>query len=160
MRSGAQRPLLAGAMVMALAVAGCASQNAPPRVATPAIIDSTTFAPALEIDLAKFTRNTAGMYYRDLLPGRGVIAATGRKVTFRYAAFLADGTPVESRRDPIEAELGEGMIRGLRLGLTGMRAGGQRRLVVPPSLAYGRSQYGAIPPNSVLVFDVELISVR
>lgn len=160
MRSGAQRPLLAGAVVMALAVAGCASQNAPPRVATPAIIDSTTFAPALEIDLAKFTRNTAGMYYRDLLPGRGVIAATGRKVTFRYAAFLADGTPVESRRDPIEAELGEGMIRGLRLGLTGMRAGGQRRLVVPPSLAYGRSQYGAIPPNSVLVFDVELISVR
>ena len=160
MRPGARRPLLAGAVVMALAIAGCASQNAPPRVASPAIIDSTAFAPALEIDLAKFTRNTAGMYLRDMLAGNGVVAAPGRKVTFRYAAFLADGTPVETQRDPIEAELGEGMIRGLRLGLTGMRPGGQRRLIVPPSLGYGRSQYGAIPPNSVLVFDVELISVR
>ena len=160
MRPGAWRPLLAGAVVMALAVAGCASQNAAPAVATPAIIVSTTFAPSLEIDLANFKRNTAGMYYRDMLAGTGVVAAPGRKVTFRYAAFLADGKPVETQRNPIEAVLGDGMIRGLRLGLTGMRAGGQRRLVVPPSLAYGRSQYGAIPPNSVLVFDVELISVR
>jgi FKBP-type peptidyl-prolyl cis-trans isomerase len=160
MRPGARRPLLAGAVVMALAVAGCASRNASAAGPAPAIVDSTTFAPSLEIDLAKFTRNAAGMYYRDMLAGTGVVAAPDRKVTFRYAAFLANGTPVETQRAPIEAVLGDQMIRGLRLGLTGMRAGGQRRLVVPPSLAYGRSRYGAIPPNSVLVFDVELISVR
>ncbi|HET9425635.1 MAG TPA: FKBP-type peptidyl-prolyl cis-trans isomerase [Gemmatimonadaceae bacterium] len=139
---------------------GCASQGAPPRVASPAIIDSTNFAPALEIDLPRFTRLSSGMYYLETLRGTGVVAADGRKVAFRYAAFLADGTPVETQRAPIEAELGDGMIRGLRLGLSGMREGGQRRLVVPPSLAYGRSRYGNVPPNSVLVFDVELISVR
>ena len=61
---------------------------------------------------------------------------------------------------PIEAEMNEGMIKGLRFGIAGMHAGGQRRLVDPPTLAYGRSQYGRVPPNSTLVFDVQLVSVR
>jgi FKBP-type peptidyl-prolyl cis-trans isomerase len=56
--------------------------------------------------------------------------------------------------------MNEGMIKGLRFGIAGMHAGGTRRLVVPPSLAYGRSQVGTVPPNSTLVFDIELVSVR
>ena len=160
MRRLARRWVPAGVALATLAAAGCATQGAPTRVASPAIIDSTTFATALAIDLRQFTKTTSGMYFTDVVRGTGVVAADGRKVTFRYAAFLPDGTPVEVQREPIEAQLGEGMIRGLRQGLTGMRAGGARRLVVPPSLAYGRNRYGKVPPNSVLVFDLELLSVR
>jgi FKBP-type peptidyl-prolyl cis-trans isomerase FkpA len=143
-----------------LAAAGCASQGAPAPVAPASVIDSTTFAPDLAVDLRRFSKNTAGMYLFDVTTGSGVVASEGRKVTFRYAAFLPNGAAVETQRDPIEAELGPAMIRGLRLGLAGMRVGGIRRLVVPPALAYGRTQYGRIPPNSILVFDLELIAVR
>lgn len=136
--------------------AGSASTSTP----APASFDSTRFAPDLAVDLEAFTRLPSGMYIFDAVKGNGVVAAEGRKITFRYSAFLPDGSLVESQRQPIEAEMNEGMIKGLRFGIAGMRAGGTRRLVVPPSLAYGRSQVGKVPPNSTLVFDVELVSVR
>ena len=159
MRRFARRPFPAAVVGLALLAAGCASKGAPARVATPAI-DSTTFSPDLAIDLRQFTKTSAGLYMLDVIKGSGTVAAEGRKATFRYAAFLPDGTPVETQRAPVEAEIGESMIRGLRFGISGMRAGGHRRLIVPPSLAYRGSQYGKVPPNSILVFDVELISVR
>ena len=122
--------------------------------------DSTTFAPDLAVDLKAFTRLPSGMYVFDAKKGNGVVAAEGKKVTFSYLAYLPDGNLVDSQRQPIEAEMNDGMIKGLRFGIAGMRAGGMRRLVVPASLAYGRSKYGRVPPNSTLVFDVELIAVR
>jgi FKBP-type peptidyl-prolyl cis-trans isomerase FkpA len=153
------RAAMAGAAALWMVAAGCASKGGPAPAASPAI-DSTTFAADLAVDLKQFTRMTSGLYFLDAVKGTGVVAAEGRKATFRYAAFLPNGSLVESQRQPLEAEIGEGMIKGLRFGIAGMRAGGQRRLVVPPALAYGRAQYGNVPPNSILVFDVELISVR
>ena len=150
--------VLAGVVVMALAACG-GSGSAPAAGPAPAF-DSTKFAPDLAVDLQSFTRLPSGMYVFDTKKGTGVVAAEGRKATFRYSAFLPDGSLVESQQQPIEAEMNEGMIKGLRFGMAGMRAGGQRRLVVPPSLAYGRSQVGRVPPNSTLVFDIELVSVR
>jgi FKBP-type peptidyl-prolyl cis-trans isomerase FkpA len=152
-------PVVAGVAVMTLAACG-GSGSAPATSSQPVAFDSTKFAPDLAVDLRSFTRLPSGMYIFDTKKGTGVVAAEGRKATFRYSAFLPDGTPVESQRQPIEAEMNEGMIKGLRFGMAGMRAGGQRRLVVPPSLAYGRSQVGRVPPNSTLVFDIELVSVR
>jgi FKBP-type peptidyl-prolyl cis-trans isomerase len=155
-------PRLGGlASVFVLTLAACGgSGSAPATTPAPVAFDSTKFAPDLAVDLKSFTRLPSGMYIFDAVKGNGVVAAEGRKVTFRYSAFLPDGSLVESQRQPIEAEMNEGMIKGLRFGLAGMHAGGQRRLVVPPSMAYGRSQVGRVPPNSVLVFDVELLSVR
>lgn len=150
---------LASVVVMTLAACG-GSGSAPATSAAPVAFDSTKFAPDLAVDLQSFTRLPSGMYIFDAVKGNGVVAAEGRKVTFRYQAFLPDGSLVEAQRAPIEAEMNEGMIKGLRFGIAGMRAGGQRRLVVPPSLAYGRSQVGKVPPNSTLVFDIELVSVR
>lgn len=151
--------MLAGAAALTLGLAACAAKGAAAG-APVASIEATVFAPDLAVDLKQFTRLSSGMYTYDAVRGTGIVAAEGRKVTFRYSAFLPDGSLVETQQQPIEAELGEGMIRGLRFGFAGMRAGGKRRLVVPPSLAYGRSRYGRVPPNSILVFDLELISVR
>jgi FKBP-type peptidyl-prolyl cis-trans isomerase len=157
---------LASVAVLTLAACGGAgsspASSPAPRVARPeeGSLEATTFAPDLAVDLKAFTRLPSGMYIFDAIKGDGVVAAEGRKVTFRYSAYLPDGSLVDSQRQPIEAEMNDGMIKGLRFGMAGMRAGGQRRLVVPPSLAYGRSQVGKVPPNSPLVFDVELISVR
>jgi FKBP-type peptidyl-prolyl cis-trans isomerase FkpA len=156
---------LASVLVMALAACGGSSaapatMPAPGAADRPVSLDSTTFAPDLAVDLKAFTRLPSGMYIFDAVKGNGVVAAEGRRITFRYSAFLADGSLVESQRQPIEADMNEGMIKGLRFGIAGMRAGGQRRLVVPSSLAYGRSQVGKVPPNSTLVFDIELVGVR
>jgi FKBP-type peptidyl-prolyl cis-trans isomerase len=157
---------LASVFVLTLAACG-GSGSAPATTPSPGSsrpesggLEATTFAPDLAVDLKAFTRLPSGMYIFDAVKGTGVVAAEGRKVTFRYSAYLPDGTLVETQRQPIEAEMNDGMIKGLRFGFAGMRAGGQRRLVVPPSLAYGRSQVGRVPPNSTLVFDIELISVR
>jgi FKBP-type peptidyl-prolyl cis-trans isomerase len=152
-------PGLASVLIVTLAACG-GSGAAPGTTPAPVPFDSTTFAPDLAVDLKAFTRLSSGMYIFDAVKGNGVVAAEGRKVTFRYSAYLANGSLVETQRQPIEAEMNEGMIKGLRFGIAGMRAGGTRRLVVPPSLAYGRSQVGRVPPNSTLVFDVELVSVR
>ena len=149
------------ASVVVLTLAACGGAGSSPATAPqPVAFDSTKFAPDLAVDLRSFTRLPSGMYIFDAVKGNGIVAAEGRKITFKYQAFLPDGSLVEAQPVPIEAEMNEGMIKGLRFGLAGMRAGGQRRLVVPPTLAYGRSQVGKVPPNSTLVFDVQLISVR
>lgn len=154
------------AVMVALGACGGAGGAGPATAgpqATPAPaqgIATTTFATDLDVDLAKFTRTTSGLYILDVIRGTGVVAAEGRKATFRYSAALPDGRIVESQRAPIEAELNADVMRGLREGIIGMRAGGQRRLVIPPNLGYGRVQYKNVPPNSILVFDLELISVR
>lgn len=150
---------LASVAVLTLAACG-GSGSAPATSPSPVPFDSTQFAPDLAVDLKSFTRLSSGMYVFDAVKGNGIVAAEGKKVTFKYQAFLPDGSLVEAQPTPIEAEMNDGMIKGLRYGIAGMRAGGQRRLVVPPTMAYGRSQYGKVPPNSTLVFDVQLLSVR
>jgi peptidylprolyl isomerase len=65
------------------------------------------------------------------------------------------------RREPFELRLGEGqVIAGFEEGLATMREGGQRRLIVPPELAYGGATTDRVPPNSTLVFDVELVEIK
>lgn len=103
----------------------------------------------------------------DLREGDGTAASSGNCVTVHYRLALADGTPVEGNdtftagSGPISFELEPGgLIDGWIQGLPGLKEGGLRRLVVPPSLAYGETERGGIPPNSTLVFDVELIKVE
>jgi FKBP-type peptidyl-prolyl cis-trans isomerase len=78
---------------------------------------------------------------------------------------LTDGTVFDSSRtrgQPFEFELGAGrVIKGWDQGIPGMKVGGRRKLTIPPDLAYGsRGMGSAIPPNSTLVFDVELIDLK
>lgn len=100
----------------------------------------------------------------DIKVGDGEEALIGKKVTVNYIGSLPDGTKFDSSYDrgiPFSFNLGSGqVIRGWDEGLVGMRVGGKRRLIIPPSLGYGNQAVGSIPPNSTLIFEVELLSVE
>ncbi len=109
----------------------------------------------------------------DVVPGVGEEALPGKVVIVHYTGWLYDpvakdhrGRKFDSSRDrgqPLSFPLGAGrVIRGWEQGLPGMKVGGTRRLVIPPSLAYGArgAGNGVIPPNATLLFDVELLAVE
>jgi FKBP-type peptidyl-prolyl cis-trans isomerase len=97
--------------------------------------------------------------------GTGAEAVDGKTVSVFYTGTLVDGTKFDSSKDratPFSFVLGSGMvISGWDQGIKGMREGGIRKLTIPPDLAYGdRGAGGLIPPNSVLIFEVELLKVE
>jgi FKBP-type peptidyl-prolyl cis-trans isomerase FkpA len=106
----------------------------------------------------------------DLRVGSGEEAVPGKTLTVQYTGWFFDTSRTDSKglifdssvgREPFVFTLGAGqVISGWDQGLVGMRVGGLRRLIVPPSLAYGESRTGPIPPNATLLFDVELTAVR
>jgi FKBP-type peptidyl-prolyl cis-trans isomerase FkpA len=99
----------------------------------------------------------------DVKIGSGAEARAGQTVAVHYVGTLEDGTKFDSSRDrgePFTFTLGAGqVIQGWELGVSGMREGGVRNLVIPPELGYGERDLGAIPPNSTLYFEVELITI-
>ena len=102
----------------------------------------------------------------DLVVGTGATAAVGNTLAVAYSGWLHDSSKPDAKGTFFESgtysfRLGAGtVIRGWDLGLVGMRVGGQRRLVIPPDLAYGSQANGSIPANATLVFDVTLNSVQ
>jgi peptidylprolyl isomerase len=148
---------LAAALVTPLAACGGGGDDGPTAATS---IESTTFASSLGVDLGKSTRTATGLYYRDLGDGAGTPVANGQRVAVRYTGWLANGTQFGSNVGgaTLEFTLGSGqLIPGLEQGIVGMRVGGRRQLVIPPSLAYGSSGQGAIPGNAILVVNVELV---
>jgi FKBP-type peptidyl-prolyl cis-trans isomerase FkpA len=113
--------------------------------------------------------STAPFSQVDLLTGTGTVAASGNTLTVNYTGWLYDPAKPDNKglvfdtsigRDPFVFVLGSSsVITGWDQGLVGMKVGGIRRLVVPPSLAYGNIRNYSIPPYSTLVFEIELIDV-
>jgi peptidylprolyl isomerase len=140
--------------------AGCSSAS-PPATR----IDAVSFAPELAVDLAASTRAASGLYYRDIEVGTGAVAEAGSPVTVVYSGALPNGLVFDGTKPgdpPLAFRIGRGRprpIRGFEQGVTGMRVGGKRQIIIPPELGYGKDGSDPVPPNAVLVFTVELLSV-
>lgn len=150
-------PLLALSAIALLAATACEEVTAP--LQDPA---TSTYAPALGVNIAQMTRTSSGLYVQDLAVGSGAVADTGQTVGTYYAGWLTTGQRFDTNRDsgrPFSFQLGRGqVIKGWDEGIKGMRVGGRRRLVIPPSLGYGGVTNGSIPAGSVLVFEIDLVS--
>lgn len=110
-------------------------------------------------------RTASGLRYTDLVEGTGPTPQPGQSVSVHYLGTLQNGTKFDSSYDrgaPMDYKIGvQPMIKGWDEGVSTMKVGGKRRLIVPPSLGYGPSgRPPKIPPNSTLVFEIELLSAK
>jgi peptidylprolyl isomerase len=134
-----------------------------------ALVASALVAPVAVRAEPETTLTRDGLKYIDVKPGTGAVATTGQSVKVHYTGWLyvngAKGKKFDSSRDrgePFEFQLGGGqVIKGWDEGVENMKVGGKRTLIIPPDLGYGaRAMGNAIPANSWLIFDVELVGVK
>jgi len=154
------RPLLL--LVLAALAAGAGACDLNDFRRTP--IEHAGFAKELHVDTTAMTVTPSGLHYTDLAVGNGPAAGRGSTVAVQYTGWLANGRQFDSSRggNPLEFRIGNHeVIEGWDEGLTGMKVGGKRKLVIPPALAYGaEGSPPVIPANATLVFEVELVGLR
>ena len=110
----------------------------------------------------------SGLKYVDEVVGTGESPSPGKIVSVHYTGWLENGTQFDSSRgpdrgQPLQFPIGLGkVIKGWDEGVMTMKVGGKRKLIIPPDLGYGATGAGRgrIPPNSTLIFEVELLGVR
>jgi peptidylprolyl isomerase len=116
------------------------------------------------------TVTASGLMYIDQKVGKGASPKVGQKITVNYTGRLTDGKIFDSNVDPSKGHvepfvtpIGVGkVIKGWDEGMISMKVGGKRKLIVPGDLGYGAkgTPDGSIPPNAMLIFDVELLKVE
>jgi FKBP-type peptidyl-prolyl cis-trans isomerase len=111
------------------------------------------------------TKTASGLEYWDIKVGTGAVAQSGHQVKVDYTGWLTNGKKFDSSvgtGKPFDFMLGASqVIKGWDEGVVGMKVGGKRQLRIPPDLAYGSKGYpGAIPPDSTLIFDVQLVDAK
>lgn len=146
------------AVAAALTLPGCGTPPAPDLNDEAQTAPPSTQAPTT-------TEEVTELKIEDVEVGTGAEAKSGNTVNVHYTGWLTDGTKFDSsvdRGQPFSFTLGQGMvIKGWDQGVAGMKVGGKRKLTIPPELGYGAAGAGGvIPPNAVLVFDVELLDVK
>jgi FKBP-type peptidyl-prolyl cis-trans isomerase len=167
--------IICGLVLLSAALAACGSSKAPGVVQAPAggeTVASVPTTPKPPPQLA--TKPTvvvpsgappSHLVTRDLIPGTGQTVSSGQTVTVNYVGVLyKNGKEFDSswkRNQPLTTALTPGgIIPGWVQGIPGMKVGGRRELIIPPSLGYGKTgSPPTIPPNSTLVFVVDLLSV-
>jgi len=163
-KSVTRRSLTALAMIPAMAAvaltAACSKEEALDIPSNPAV---EVYAGSLGVSIAAMTKKAEGLYVQDLVVGTGADAISGKTLRMTYSGYLINGTRFDSNvgGSPFSFQLGASqVIAGWDLGIQGMKVGGRRKLVMGSALGYGRSGSGPIPPNSTLVFDVEVLAVQ
>jgi FKBP-type peptidyl-prolyl cis-trans isomerase len=155
----ATRQVLPGEEAEALGEQASAGAVQPPTAVDASIVSLQPTKPG-ESD-----RTADNLEWTTVKAGSGEQAAAGKLVRVHYVGTLADGTKFDSSRDRNEAysfRIGvDQVIRGWHLGVAGMRVGEVRKLVIPPLLAWGAKGFPPqIPPNSTVVFEIELLEVQ
>ncbi len=148
------------------ATAGSISQSeqiAAVSPSTPALSKSIAMDNAETPDVSITT--ASGLKYIEITEGAGDLPKTGQTVSVHYTGTLESGKKFDSSRDrnqAFEFQIGEGqVIKGWDEGLSTMKVGGRRKLIIPAELGYGARGAGSvIPPNATLVFDVELLKIK
>lgn len=158
--------LLPASLLLAGALAGCqsssviTSNSTPSPTVTPVV--ATTAAPVVGGE--GMTTAPSGLQYQDLHIGSGQRPLMMQNVTVAYVGKLPDGHVFDKGSIPFKLGKGE-VIKGWEQGILGgngvepMRVGGKRKLIIPPTLGYGNQPMGTIPPNSTLIFEIELLRV-
>jgi len=172
-----RRGLLAFALLAGLAVAGChGAPEAKPAAPQAQPAEAGKPAQGAKEDPVKAARSlgtptqnpvvttASGLEYIDVKAGTGAEAKAGQTVSVHYTGWLVNGTKFDSSVDrgkAFEFKLGAGQAtKGSDEGVTGMRPGGVRKLIVPPALGYGsRGAAGVIPPDATLIYEVELLAI-
>jgi len=135
-----------------------------PRTPGPEHPDSVTYDPSLNVDLGLMTQLPSGVYYRDLTVGTGGGLMTGDTVAVSYAGHLTNGctfgTGQFTYMAPGTLFTGGKLIQGWQDGTVGQLEGATRQIVIPPSEGYGAISNGPIPASSVLIFEIEIISIN
>jgi FKBP-type peptidyl-prolyl cis-trans isomerase FkpA len=144
--------VLAGGLLLLAACLG--EPNEPDIVACHTFLEEYGPAPGDTVTAAQ------GLRYIEINPGTGTTAAAGHTVDVNYSGYLLNGSGFDSScgASLFRVTLGaQAVIEGFDLGIRGMKPGGVRRVIIPPALGYGAQQVGSIPPNSTLVFDLQLV---
>ncbi len=128
-------------------------------------VDSDKLIEDDNLNIQGVEQNMENLIIEDLEVGEGKEVKQNDTVVIHYNGTLQDGTKFDSsidRGQPFETQIGVGMvIPGWDQGVLGMKIGGKRKLVVPPELAYGEQGAGeVIPPNSTLIFELELLDIK
>lgn len=150
----------------------CASAQPEPQTPAPITIGEVDAADGSDVEYSATPHAGAvqpprddGLVIEDLEVGSGDEVVSGSTVVVHYVGALTDGSVFDSSRErarPFSVTIGKNrVIRGWEEGLLGMRVGGVRRLTIPPELGYGASGHPPkIPPNSTLVFEIELLGIE
>ena len=139
--------------LLPIALASCLGDNTTTADIAAVPIESTTFAASLGVNLSASTKTPSGLYFRDIRAGTGATIGAGQRLNVKYSGALANGSVFDA--GTFAFTIPGQVIQGWNEGLLGMRIGGSRQLIIPPSLGYGAQGSGSIPPNAVLVFTVE-----
>lgn len=155
-----------GIMLVCVLVLVLAQFNGQPSSAIAEQVNQKKPAPTKVNQMSddKVITTDSGLKYTEIKEGTGATPQKGQTVTVHYTGTLEDGTKFDSSRDrgqPFSFKLGVGqVIKGWDEGLSTMKVGDRRKLIIPPDLGYGaRGAGGVIPPNATLIFDVELLKI-
>lgn len=137
----------------------------PTPLPTNAIISTPVPQATNEANMDNIKTTQDGLIIQDIVIGSGQEVKSGDSVTVHYLGTLENGTKFDSsydRNTPFTTQIGVGqVIKGWDEGIVGMKVGGKRKLTIPPTLGYGQQGAGeSIPPNSTLIFEVELLGIK
>jgi peptidylprolyl isomerase len=158
------RSTLAALLLVSGVIAAACGSDSPTEVPPVPNIDTIAFASSLGINLSTFTKTSYGLYYKDLVVGNGATLAANDSLFVHYFGYFPTGVVFDSNPTtaaPFGFKIGSGdVIAAWDSTARTMKIGGQRQIIVPPSLGYGSSAHGSIPANSVLVFTITAVSKK